>query len=194
MRSRAAGLSVLVIGLAIPAAGQGGKNLIRNGDFERFAGDDPVGWETTNIPRACVVVSASTNAHGGKSAAKLEVKDCFGSKIPGMISQKGITIAGGGTYSMRMAYVVKSVGADVGYVSMEFRNSEGSTIRVCEERLADTGGAFKTFSSPFQAPDAATGAELKIALLSAKDGGDLHVGSFVIADDIVLVRSASPAP
>ena len=187
-------ITALAVCLAYPAPGQGGKNLIRNGDFERFTGDEPAGWETTNIPKACVVVSATTTAHGGKTAAKLEVKDCFGSKIPGMVTQKSISISGGTTFTMRMWYVMKSVGGDVGYVSMEFKNKEGSTIRVCEERLLDSGGAFKPFTGPFQAPDGAASGELKIALLSAKDGGDLHAGSYVVTDDIVLMQSGSPAP
>jgi hypothetical protein len=182
-------LAALSAALAVSGLGQGGKNLVKNGEFERFAGDDPAGWETTSIPKVCVVVSASTTAHGGKTAARLEVKECFGSMFPGMITQKNIPITGGSTYTMRMAYVVKSVGGDVGYVSMEFENAEGSTVRVCEERLHDTGGAFKTFTSPFQAPDAAVTGELKVAMLTGKDGGSLHVGTHVIVDDIVLVKS-----
>ncbi|MBP1678332.1 MAG: Carbohydrate binding domain [Bacteroidetes bacterium] len=185
-------LAALSAALAVPGLGQGGKNLVKNGEFERFAGDDPAGWETTSIPKVCVVVSASTTAHGGKTAARLEVKECFGSKFPGMITQKNIPITGGSTYTMRMAYVVKSVGGDVGYVSMEFENAEGSTVRVCEERLHDTGGAFKTFTSPFQAPDAAVSGELKVAMLTGKDAGSLHVGTHVIVDDIVLVKSETP--
>lgn len=194
MRLRIAVAAVLALCLSVPGFGQGGKNLIKNGDFERFSGDDPVGWETTSIPKICVVVTATTTAHGGKTAAKMEVKECFGSKIPGMIMQKNIPITGGNTYTMRMSYIMKSVGSDVGYISMEFKNKEGSTVRVCEERLLDTGGAFKSFTSPFQAPDGAVSGELKLALLSAKSGGDLHSGSFVVADDIVLVGAANPAP
>jgi hypothetical protein len=193
MRVRIAVAAVLAMSLAVPGFGQGGKNLIKNGDFERFTGDEPAGWETTNIPKVCVVVSATTTAHGGKTAAKLEVKDCFGSTFPGMVTQKKIPVTGG-SYTMRMDYLVKSVGGDVGYISMEFRNSEGSTIRMCEERLTDTGGSFKSFTSPFQAPEAAATGEFKIALLAAKDGGSLHEGSFVIADDVVLFASGTPAP
>ena len=193
MRLRVAFAAVLMLGLAVPGLGQGGKNLVKNGDFERFAGDEPAGWSTTNIPKVCVVVSSTTTAHGGKTAAKLEVKDCFGSKFPGMVTQKDIPITPG-SYTMRMSYVMKSVGGDVGYISMEFKNGEGSTIRVCEERLLDTGGSYKSFTSPFQAPDAAASGEFRIALLSAKDGGSLHEGSFVIADDVVLVASGTPSP
>jgi len=193
MRSRLSIVIALAFSLTVTGLGQGGKNLIRNGDFERFAGDEPVGWGTTNIPKVCVVVSPTTTAHGGKTAAKLEVKDCFGSNIPGMITQKPIPTTPG-TYTMRMSYIVKSVGGDVGYISMEFRNSDGSTIRVCEERLLDTGGSFKAFTSPFEAPDDAASGEFRIALLATKEGGSLHVGSFVIADDVVLVASGSPAP
>ena len=193
MRLRTAVAAFLAICLAVPGFGQGGKNLIKNGDFERFAGDEPAGWGTTNIPKVCVVVSATTTAHGGKTAAKLDVKDCFGTKIPGMVTQKDISISPG-SYTMRMDYFVKSVGGDVGYISMEFKNKEGSTIRVCEERLLDSGGSFKSFTSPFQAPDAAASGELRIALLSAKDGGSLHEGSYVIADDVILVGAGTPSP
>lgn len=192
MSSRTVILAALSLALAVPGLGQGGKNLVKNGDFERFSGDEPPGWETTNIPKVCVVVSPATNAHGGKLAARLEVKECFGSKFPGMISQKKIPITGGATYTMRMSYIMKSSSGDVGYISMEFKNSEGSTVRVCEERLHDSGGAYKSFSSPFQAPDAAASGELKVALLSGKDGGDLHEGTYVIVDDVLLLQSEVP--
>jgi hypothetical protein len=177
---------ILFLILASPALGQAQKNLLKNGGFETFAGDDPSGWETTNIPKLCVVVSPSTRRVAGQYAAKCEVKDCFGSNIPGMITQKKIP-ASGTTMDLKFSYVLKSVGGDVGYVSMVYKNNEGSTIRMCEEQLSTGATQFAEFTATFPVPEDAETCELKVALLATTEEGSLHVGSSLIVDDMSLV-------
>ncbi len=177
--------SIVVLLLGGGAQGQS-QNLIRNGDFEKFAGDDPAGWETTNIPKFCTVVTPSPIVHSGKQAVKLEVKDCAGTKFPGMITQKNIPIKGK-SFRMQFWYQLRSVGNDVGYISMDFKNAEGSTVRMCEERLTGSKTEFTQFSAIFPAPEGATHADLKVALLATSRDGTLHEGSFVLIDDISLV-------
>jgi len=172
--------------LSFPAsAGHPGRNIVKNGDFEKFSGDEPVGWETTNIPKFCTVVTPTTKCHGGKYAAKCEVKNCSGAMLPGMIQQKNIPIKGK-TFQMHFYYLLKSANGDVGYISMEFKNAEGSTIRMCEERLTSSKADFAQFATQFSAPSEATHGDLKIALLATAKDGTVHEGSAVIIDDIVL--------
>jgi len=184
--------SILVPWLAVVSLAQGGGNLIKNADFERFAGDEPVGWETTNIPKMCAVVSPSARAHAGKLAVKLEVKDCFGSKVPGMITQKNVRFAPG-DYKMTFFFLMKSVGGDVGYISMDFKNAEGSTIRMCEQRLMDSKDAFVPLNVTFPAPEGTVSGDLRIALLAGKSEGSLHEGSYVLIDGMVLAPTTEKA-
>ena len=180
--------SVLVLFLFLTSAaiGQAEKNLLKNGGFETFVGDDPSGWETTNIPKLCVVVSRSTRRVAGQYAVKCEVKDCFGSNIPGMIMQKKIP-ASGETMNLKFSYVLKSVGGDVGFVALVYKNNQGSTIRMCEEQLTTAATRFAEFTATFPVPDDAETCELKVALLATGEEGSLHVGSSLIVDDMSLV-------
>jgi len=177
---------LLLFSLASPALGQSEKNLLKNGSFEEFVGDDPSNWETTNIPKLCVVVSRSTRRVAGDYSVKCEVKDCFGTNIPGMIAQKKIPVSGE-IMELSFSYLLTSVGGDVGFVSMIFQNSEGSTIRMCEERLTTSGSTFADFTATFPVPDAAATGELKIALLATSKDGSLHVGSSVLVDRMKLI-------
>jgi hypothetical protein len=180
-------LALLLLVILLPSFGfgQSETNLLKNGGFEKFVGDDPSGWETTNIPNLCVVVSRSTRRVAGKYAVRCEVKDCFGTNIPGMIMQKRIPVSGE-TLELSFSFLLTSVGGDVGFVSMVFQNKEGSTIRMCEERLITSAAKFAGFTTTFPVPaDAVTG-ELKIAILATTEKGELHVGSSLLVDRMKL--------
>ena len=186
MRSVRCCIALLVALSAYPAAAQEGPNLIRNGGFEQFSGDDPVGWETTNIPGVCVVVSASDRKVAGKSAVQLTVKECFGSKFPGMITQGKIRVSGE-TMKLSFRYQLTRSGEDVGYIGMDFKNAEGSTIRMCEERLLRETTTFTSFEETFPVPADAATAELKVAILATGKDETLHAGTTVLVDEMRLV-------
>jgi len=186
MRSVRCCIALLVALSAYPAAAQEGPNLIRNGGFEQFSGDDPVGWETTNIPGVCVVVSASDRKVAGKSAVQLTVKECFGSKFPGMITQGKIRVSGE-TMKLSFRYQLTRSGEDVGYIGMDFKNAEGSTIRMCEERLLRETTTFTSFEATFPVPADAATAELKVAILATGKDETLHAGTTVLVDEMRLV-------
>jgi hypothetical protein len=181
-------LAFLVLLPSLDARSQEGTNRIRNGSFEQFAGDEPVGWETTNIPGVCVVVSRSPRRVAGKSAVELTVKDCFGSKFPGMITQGKIPVSGP-MMQLSFSYQLNRIGEDVGYVGMDFRNAEGSTIRMCEERLLKESTTFTTFTAAFPVPADAVSAELKVAILATGKEEVLHVGTTLLIDDMRLVTA-----
>jgi hypothetical protein len=76
---------------------------------------------------------------------------------------------------------------------MDFRNAEGSTIRMCEERLLKETTTFATFTASFPVPNDAATAELKLAILATGKDGSLHAGTKLIVDEMTLV-TVSEAP
>jgi len=86
--------SILWIIPCILAAQTESANLIKNGDFEKFTGDEPVDWETSNIPGSLTVVSPDRLSHGGTKGVRCDVKDFFGTKIAGYVYQKNIRLTG----------------------------------------------------------------------------------------------------
>ena len=175
-------MTVLPLLLAFSPAG---KNFLRNGDFERFKGNDPEGWETTNIAKVLTVVSPSPRAHGGKFAVRCEVKDFFGSKMAGMVCQKDVPVIRG---SMQMIgyFVLRSVGNDAGFVAFDLQNAEGNTVKLFEQNLTEPTDEFKMFALTISVPSSAEHLCLRCTLLPGKGSESLHEGSFVLFDDLQL--------
>lgn len=160
-------------------------NLLRNGSFERFAGDDPQGWETTNIPTMLTVVSQTTRSAGGKFAVKCEVKDFHGSKIGGMIIQKGVKVEPG-PIRLSGSYLLHVAGGDVGYAAISFLNDEGSMVGTCEQKLPATKEEFIPFEIVTTVPANGIRLDLQITMLAGSNTGNLHEQSWMILDDLAL--------
>jgi hypothetical protein len=171
----------------------GGKNLLRNGDFEKFTGDEPDGWVTTNIPKTLTVVSAAPGNSHGKWSVRCDVKPFYGTQIAGMIIQKNIPISGASA-ALTGSYSMSSVGGDIGYVTMEMRNAEGSSVRVCQDYLPATGGAWKTFTLSGSLPAEVVSAELRLTILGGKASESIHEGSWITFDDLALVAGDDSKP
>jgi hypothetical protein len=164
-------------------AGTGGRNIIKNGDFERWTGGEPAGWETTNIPNMLTAVSSSTRSHGGKFAARCEVKDFYGTKMAGMLCSKGVTLAGASMHVKGFS-LLHSVGADVGFLSIAFMNANGSSIGSVEEFLTNDSGEYVQFSREIRLPDGTARMDLHLTLLAGKGSTGVHEGSYVLFDDL----------
>ncbi|HAL57366.1 MAG TPA: hypothetical protein DCP63_13090 [Bacteroidetes bacterium] len=162
------------------------QNLLKNGDFEKFTGDNPVGWETTNVPGLLTVVSASKVFKGGARAVRCEVKDCFGSRIAGMVCQKNVEITGE-EVKLSGHYVLHSEGNDKALLLICFVSSEGSTLETVEEYLTLNKPEFSSFSKVAKIPNGAERAHIRLTLVADKQSGKLHEGSYVIFDDVKLV-------
>jgi hypothetical protein len=176
--------------LLLPGRTLGQHNLLKNGDFESFTGGEPNRWNSNNIPKALTVVSPSTKCHGGKNAVKCEVKDFYGSKFAGMIMQKNIEISGD-ALQLSGYYVLGSVGKDVGFISIELQNAEGSTVKLCQENLLNPAPEFTRFLVTGNIPNSAVRLDIKLTLLPGKGSETLHEGSYILFDDLDLVQ-ASP--
>jgi len=161
-------------------------NLIKNGEFENFSGDTPVGWETSNIPGTLTVVSSTPLGYRGTRAVKCEVKDFYGTKIAGLMSQKDIILPGR-ALQLSLRYLFHSVGKDAAVVIVCFLNAAGSTIGTVEECFREDKSEFERFVKDISAPDAASRCHVRLTILNDAEGGTLHPGSYAVFDDVRLV-------
>lgn len=176
------------------AAQPASENLIKNGDFEKFKGDNPVDWETSNIPGSLTVVSPERIAHGGRRAVRCEVKDFYGTKIAGYVCQKNIRLTG---RNLRLSgyYIMNSVGKDAGVVIVCFVSAGGATLGTSEEYFRGSKKDFVHFSKTMEAPADAATCQVRLTILNEAEDGALHVGSYAILDDLELsVFAPKPAP
>jgi len=169
--------------------GTGGHNILKNSDFERFSGDTPTGWESTNIPGMLTLVSRSSQSHGGKSSVKCEVKDFYGTKMAGMLCLKDVKVSGI-SLTLNGFYLLRSVGKDVGFFSVAFKNAQGSAVGSVEEFLPKSSSEFIPFTKTVPIPEGTTKLDIHLTLLSGAESGNLHEGSYALFDDMELIASA----
>lgn len=189
-------LVTLLLVLCLPLCAYGQKesaNLIKNGDFERFTGDNPDGWETSNIPGTLIVVSASKLARSGAHAVKCEVKDFYGSMIAGFVCQKNIPNAG---RDLRLSanFMVHAIGKDQAVIVICFQNAGGSTIGTFEEYIDDTNSKWAGFSREYKSPAGSAIVHVRLTVLPGKDNEKVHAGSYLLCDNLNLAAFTPEAP
>lgn len=165
------------------------ENLIKNGDFEKFTGDNPDFWDTSNIPGTLTVVSPSKQTHSGVRAVKCEVKDFGGSIVAGYTCQKDIP-TGGKDLRISGAFLVRSVEGDQGVIILCFQNSGGSTVGTVEEYIEDTKSKFVEFTKDIKPPAATASVHVRLTVLPSKGYERAHVGSYLSCDDLKLTAVA----
>jgi hypothetical protein len=168
------------------------ENLIKNGDFEKFTGDNPDFWDHSNIPGTLTVVSPSKLCHSGARAAKCEVKDFGGSMVAGYACQKNIA-TGGKDLRLSGYFLVRSIEKDEAVVILCFVNSGGSTVGTMEEYVEDTKSKFVEHSKEIKPPAGTESVHIRITILPSKGMERSHVGSYVICDDLKLTTIAPKA-
>lgn len=165
-------------------------NLLRNGDFEKFAGDNPDSWETPNIPGTLTVVSPSKNPHAGARAVKCEVKEFGGALLAGYVCQKNIQ-TGGKDLQVSGAFLVRSVEKDRGVILLSFINSGGSTVGTTEEYIEETKSKYVEVSKEIKPPAGTAAVNMRVTIFPAADSEKAHVGSYIVCDDLKLVAMAA---
>jgi hypothetical protein len=183
---------VLLLVLFLPQsmiAQKDSENLLKNGNFEKFTGDNPDNWDANNIPGTLTVVSASRISNSGMKAVKIEVKDFFGSVIAGYVCQKNIETSGK-DLQVSAFFALQSFGKDQGIMVLCFQNSSGSTLGSHEEYLDDTKGKYVQFAKEIKAPAGATMVQLRLTILPDKGSEKAHPGSFMLCDDLKLTPIA----
>ena len=178
---------LLILGLPFSALAQKESgNLIKNGDFEKFTGDNPDGWDTSNIPGTLTIVSASKSSHSGARAVKCEVKEFYGSIVAGYVCQKNIQ-TGGKALHFSGSFLVRSVEGDQGVIVICFLNSTGSTVGTVEEYLDDSKSKFVEYAKDVEAPAATAAVHVRLTVLPGEGNEKAHPGSYLLADDLRLV-------
>ena len=186
-------IAALALVLLVFGSAQGGKNIIRNGNFEKFTGGEPAGWETTNIPNMLTAVSQSTNYHSGKSAVRCEVKDFSGTKMAGMLCLKNLRLSGS-LLQLKGFYLLHPVGNDVGFLSVTFKNTNNSTIGSVEEFLSKSTGGYVLVTREAKIPNGTTMMDLHLTILAGKGSNAPHEGSYVLIDDLEGIVTTEEAP
>lgn len=167
------------------------ENLIKNGNFEKFTGDNPDNWGTSNIPGTLIVVSPSKTCYTGVRAIKCEVKDFFGSVVAGYIAQKNLQ-TNGKDLKLSGYFNVHSVSKDQGVVVLTFQNLNGSTVGSVEEYLEDTKSQFVLLEKEIKAPAGAMTVGISITILPGKESEKAHPGSNLICDDLKMATFVLP--
>lgn len=162
----------------------GDKNLLTNGSFERFVGGEPVGWVSNNIPNMLNVVSQYGKSSAGKSSVKCAVKYLSGTRMAGMIVQKDIAV-NDGELQFDGVYMLSSIDGDVGFVTVDVKTEEGSTMATCEHYLRKPADEFVAFSFSAKLPESARSIDVLLTMIAEK-GSSLHEGSHVVFDDLRL--------
>jgi len=183
---------ILCIPVSVVAQKESG-NLVKNGDFEKFTGDNPDSWETSNIPGTLTVVSDSRQSKSGSHAVKCEVKDFYGSIMCGFVCQKNIPI-GGKDVRLSAHLIVHSVGKDQAVIVLCFQNASGSTIGTIEEYVDETNAKWNEFSRECKSPAGSATVHVRLTILPGKESGKAHPGSYLICDDLKLTALTPVAP
>ena len=84
-------------------------------------------------------------------------------------------------------YLLHSVGADIGFLSIAFMNTNGSSIGSVEEFLTNSTGEYVQFSRDIRLPEGTATMDLHLTLLAGKGSTGVHDGSFVLFDDLECV-------
>ncbi|MCX6133723.1 MAG: hypothetical protein NTU47_07925 [Ignavibacteriales bacterium] len=189
-----ASMLLLVCCLPLTALAQKeSSNLVKNGDFEKFTGENPEGWDTSNIPGTLTVVSASKTCKSGTHAVKCEVKDFYGSIVAGFVCQKNLP-TGGKDLHLSASYMVHAVGKDQAVIVLCFQNAAGSTIGTVEEYIEDTNSKWSEFSKEYKSPAGSALVHVRLTILPNKESERAHPGSFLICDDMKIAALTPPAP
>lgn len=163
---------------------------IPNNGFETWAGGEPDGWFTSNVPGTATPVTESATARTGSSALRGEVVvfPSIGALNP--IVQSGVDAAGF-QVSQRHAtltgyYQFSPVGGDQFTINVVMtKNEEG--IGVGAQAITAAAGTYTQFSVDIQyitgeVPDTC----IIQFMIIGPNGSDYNIGSWVLIDDLAF--------
>ncbi len=176
-----------------------GLSQIPNAGFENWTGDAPDGWATSNVPAVVTPVTQSSNAHTGTSAVRGVV-----ASLPPIIIQPFIQsgpLGQGFPYTGRPAsftghYQFSPIGGDRFGINVGLfaGGINGTLIALAAEARPTTVTSYTQFSVPFvyQNPGLPDTCIVQIQIVGP-NGGDYHVGSSFLLDDIAFSGTADVA-
>lgn len=182
-------LMALICGITMTINAQ-----IPNPGFENWTSGDPDGWVTSNVfPAGLINVTQTTDNHSGSSALRGEVVDFFSTPMAPVI-QSGP----GGTgfpvseqfYSFELYYKFTSVGGDKFSVNVALEK-EGNPIAQGAVALPATVSSYTRLTVPlnYTTTDVPDLAIIQISITGPVTGVDVHLGSVMFVDDLLLSLS-----
>jgi hypothetical protein len=106
--------------------------------------------------------------------------------MAGMLCLKGVNITAA-SILVKGFYLLHSVGADIGFLSIAFMNASGSSIGSLEEFLTNSTGEYGQFSRETKLPEGIAKMDLHLTLLAGKGSTGVHEGSYVLFDDLECI-------
>jgi hypothetical protein len=179
-------IAILLVGAFFCVSLLNAQSFLRNGSFESFTSGDPNEWKTSNIPTLLTLVSATPEAHSGKTGLKFEVKSFYGTRMCGMATQEDIRTA---ATHLKLSgyYQLKSVGGDKVLASVTLYDSEGRIVHIQDETL-DPTTSFKPFTLGVEAESDVSVATAKVCFSIVRGKNDeFHEGTIGVLDDVMLV-------
>lgn len=88
---------------------------------------------------------------------------------------------------VRGYYLLHSVGADIGFLSIAFMNANGSSIGSVEEFLTNNSGEFVQVTRETKLPEGIAKMDLHLTVLGGKGSTGVHEGSYVLFDDVECI-------
>lgn len=158
---------------------------VPNGGFEQWAGGNPVGWFTDNVPGFVTPVTQSSTSHSGSSAARGEVVNFAGNPFPPVlgtefpVSQRYATISGW--------YQFLPQGGDQIEIAV-LMLLNGSPIGDAAEASYETASSYTSFDIPitYFTSDTPDSCFVEVFITGDTLGSDPHLGSYFLADDFSL--------
>jgi len=173
----------LLVVMTVPAFMMYGQ--IPNAGFEQWAGGNPVGWFTDNIPGFATPVTQSATSHSGSSAVRGQVVSFGGGPLPPVlgtefpVSQRYATISGW--------YQFLPQGGDQ-IELIVFMLQNGSVIGEVGESTSDAASSYISFDIAINyfTSDTPDSCLVEVVISGDTLGNDPHVGSYFLVDDFSL--------
>jgi len=174
-----------------------GLSQIPNAGFENWTLGNPDGWGTSNIPAVLTTVSQSSNAHTGTSAVYGVV-----ATLPPLIVQPILqsgTVGEGFPYNGRPAaftgyYQFSPIEGDrfgINVALLIGGIENGTLVGLAARASTDTVTSYTQFSVPFVYFDPGLPDTCVVQFqIIGPNGGDFHVGSSFLLDDIAMSGTA----
>ena len=169
------------------------QNPVPNPGMETWTQGNPDNWLTNNVVGTAIPVTQTGDAHGGSSAAKLEVLSAFGSPFPGILTCNG----GGSGFPVSQSYGSLRYYYKASLLSSDFFSA---TVVFYDASSGSTGGgagmqsAVNNSNVYVQAivpitNVGGTPVQAALSMTISSLAGLSTVGSFVQIDDILLSTS-----
>lgn len=120
---------------------------IPNAGFETWNGSVPQGW-SSSITSPAGLVQQSSQAHGGSSAVRLNIKRQIVVNLGGAITTPNFTVSGSPS-ALKGWYILSTTNSNVTISATANASLNGTTASIASQSLAQPTSVYTQFSIPF---------------------------------------------